>query len=71
MLEGFETRSPDCSGCKVSGLQHGATTPSTIENGVAQCNPLTLQPEQSGGAGSILSRASPLERHDITDSISA
>ena len=25
---GFEPRPPDCSGCKVSGLQHGATTPS-------------------------------------------
>ena len=24
----FEPRPPDCSGCKVSGLQHGATTPS-------------------------------------------
>ena len=27
-------------------------------------NPLTLQPELSGGAGSIPSRAPPLERHD-------
>ena len=25
---GFEPRLPDCSGCNVSGLQHGATTPS-------------------------------------------
>ena len=25
---GFEPRPPDCSGCRVSGLQHGATTPS-------------------------------------------
>ena len=23
MLVGFEPRPPDCSGCKVSGLQHG------------------------------------------------
>ena len=28
------------------------------------CNSLTLQPEQSGGVGSIASRTSPLERHD-------
>ena len=28
------------------------------------CNPLTLQPEQSGGVGSSPSRAPPLERHD-------
>ena len=28
------------------------------------CNPLTLQPEQSGGVGSRRSRAPPLERHD-------
>ena len=28
------------------------------------CNPLTLQPEQSGGVGSRCGRASPLERHD-------
>ena len=26
---GFEPRPPDCSGCKVSGLQNGATTPSS------------------------------------------
>ena len=25
---GFEPRPPNCSGCKVRGLQHGATTPS-------------------------------------------
>ena len=25
VLEGFEPHLPDCSGCKVSGLQHGAT----------------------------------------------
>ena len=25
----FRACSPDCSGCKVSGLQHGATIPST------------------------------------------
>ena len=32
---------------------------------VAQwCDPLTLQPEQSGKVGSIPGRASPLERHD-------
>ena len=24
---GFELRPPDCSGCRVSGLHHGATTP--------------------------------------------
>ena len=31
---GFEPRPPDCSGCKVSGLQHGATTPkaSSLKN---------------------------------------
>ena len=28
------------------------------------CNPLTLQPEQSGGQGSITGRVPPLERHD-------
>ena len=28
------------------------------------CNPLTLQPEQSGGVGSNPGRAPPLERHD-------
>ena len=28
------------------------------------CNPLTLQPEQSGGVGLIPGRAPPLERHD-------
>ena len=28
------------------------------------CNPLTLQPEQSGGVGSSPGRAPPLERHD-------
>ena len=28
------------------------------------CNPLTLQPEQSGGEDSISGRAPPLERHD-------
>ena len=28
------------------------------------CNPLTLQPEQSGGVGSNPRRAPPLERHD-------
>ena len=32
---------------------------------VAQwCNPLTLQPEHSGGVGSRPGRASTLERHD-------
>ena len=31
---------------------------------VQLCNPLTLQPEQSGGQGSIAGRAPPLERHD-------
>ena len=36
-----------------------------LEGVVAQwCNPLTLQPEQSGGVGSIRGRAPPLERHD-------
>ena len=28
------------------------------------CNPLILQPEQSGGVGSSPGRAPPLERHD-------
>ena len=28
------------------------------------CNPVTLKPEQSGGAGSIPGRTPPLERHD-------
>ena len=28
------------------------------------CNPLTLQPEQSGGVGSSPGRAPSLERHD-------
>ena len=28
------------------------------------CNPLTLQPEQSGGVGLYPGRAPPLERHD-------
>ena len=28
VLVGFEPRPPDCSGCRVGGLQHGATTPS-------------------------------------------
>ena len=28
---GFEPRPPDCSGCEVSGLQYGATTPSNVE----------------------------------------
>ena len=37
----------------------------TSEHVVAQwCHPLTLQPEQSGGQGSIHGRALPLERHD-------
>ena len=36
-----------------------------IEGVVAPwCNPLTLQPEQSGGVGSNPGRAPPLERHD-------
>ena len=36
-----------------------------IEVLVAQwCNPLTLQPEQSGGVGSIPGRAPPLECRD-------
>ena len=36
-----------------------------IEDDVAQwCNPLTLQPEQSGGMGSIPGRPTPLECHD-------
>ena len=38
-----------------------------FEGVVAQwCNLLTLQPEQSGGAGSKPGRAPPLERHDNT-----
>ena len=36
-----------------------------LEGVVAEwCNPLTLQPEQSGGQSSIPGRPSPLERHD-------
>ena len=36
-----------------------------LEGVVAQwCNPLTLQPEQSGGVGSSPGRAPLLERHD-------
>ena len=36
-----------------------------FEGFVAQWyNPLTLQPERSGGVGSIPGKASPLERHD-------
>ena len=36
-----------------------------IEGVVAQwCNPLTLEPKQSGGVGSRRDRASPLKRHD-------
>ena len=35
-----------------------------LEGVLAQwCYPLALQPEQSGGLGSIASRALPLERH--------
>ena len=48
---------------------------SSPEGIVAQwCNPLTFQPEQSGGVGSIPGRAPPLERHDkglCVDSINA
>ena len=33
------------------------------------CNPLTLQPEQVGGVGSIPDRTPPLERHDNGSSI--
>ena len=37
----------------------------SVEGVMAQwCNPLTLQPEQSGGVRSIPCRARPLERHD-------
>ena len=37
----------------------------SIEGVVAPwCNPLTLQPEPSGGVGSSPGRAPPLERHD-------
>ena len=37
----------------------------TLEGVVAPwCNPLTLQPEQSGGVGSSPGRAPSLERHD-------
>ena len=31
---------------------------------VPWCNPLTLQPERSGGVGSSPGRAQPLERYD-------
>ena len=38
---------------------------SKVERVVAPwCNPLTLQPKQSGGVGSSPGRAPPLERHD-------
>ena len=37
----------------------------SVEGVVAPwCNPLTLQPEQSGGVGSSPGRAPSLERHD-------
>ena len=48
-------------------LENGLRVPSvgTNEGVVAPwCNPLTLQPEQSGGVGSSPGRAPPLERHD-------
>ena len=32
---------------------------------VQWCNPLTLQPEQSGGVGSIPGKNPPFERHDM------
>ena len=36
-----------------------------MEGAVAQgCNTLTLQPDLTGGMGSIPDRAPPLERHD-------
>ena len=39
---------------------------SVLNEGVVApwCNPLTLQPEQSGRVGSSPGRAPPLERHD-------
>ena len=38
----------------------------TFDEGVVAqwCNPLTLQPELSGGVGSIPGRTPPFERHD-------
>ena len=39
-------------------------TPKTEEFEYANNDPLTLQPEQSGGVGSSPGRAPPLERHD-------
>ena len=45
--------------CRLGGL------PLPFKGVVAPwCNPLTLQPEQSGGVGSNSGRAPPLEHHD-------
>ena len=47
-----------------TGIQDKKST-FKVEGVVAPwCNPLTLQPEQSGGVGSSPGRAPPLERHD-------
>ena len=42
--------------CNADLVQEGVVAP--------WCNPLTLQPEQSGGVGSSPGKAPPLERHD-------
>ena len=49
----------------LSCVSHSQTDRPRPEGVVAPwCNPLTLQPEQSGGVGSSPSRAPPLDRHD-------
>ena len=57
-----------CSLTGVDSVSLQVTSLSLIEfiEGVVApwCNPLTLQPEQSGGMGSNPGRATPLERHD-------
>ena len=47
-------------------LKSRASRASYFREGVVAlwCNPLTLQPEQSGGVSSIPGRAPPFERHD-------
>ena len=49
----------------VKALVYLCCSSCTLEGVVVQCyNPLTLQPEQPGGQGSILDRAVPFERYD-------
>ena len=51
--------------CLTTGGGEWFSNTCRIEGVVAPwCNPLTLQPEQSGGVGSSPGRAPPLERHD-------